>query len=120
VDAPVSDPQEAWPARENLPPPPLSESAERQRTFANGTGIVGFACTVLAIVLFFAPFLDVVLALGGIVFSSRSLYLARTQEGRPPMGVTLALAGVILGFVALVPAVLVTSGAVDWSPLPPP
>jgi hypothetical protein len=116
----MSDPHETWPARENLPPPPLSESAETQRAYAHGTGIVGFGCTVLAIVLFFAPFLNLLFAVGGIVFSGRSLHLARTQEGRLPLGVPLALAGLILGVVALVPAVLVTFGTVDWSPLPPP
>jgi hypothetical protein len=112
--------QNPWPAREDLPPPPPSEAEEHDRTFAHGTGVVGFGCTVLAIVLFFAPFLDVLLAIGGIVFSSRSLFLARNQEGHLPMGVPLALAGLILGVVALVPGILITSGAVDWSPLPPP
>jgi hypothetical protein len=116
----VTGPAGDWPAREDLPSPPPSESEESRRAFSHGTGVVGFGCTVLAMVLFFAPFLDVLLAVGGIVFSSRSLFLARTQEGRLPMGVPLALAGVILGVLVLVPAILITSGAVKWGPLPPP
>lgn len=120
MDPRLTEPEDAWPAREDLPPPLPSDSDEERRAFSHGTGVVGFTCTVLAIVLFFAPFLDVLFAVSGIVFSSRSLYLARSQEGRLPMGVPLALAGVILGVLALVPAILITSGALKWGPLPPP
>jgi hypothetical protein len=102
---------EPWPARENLPPPPPPESEQERRRFAHGTGIAGFVCTVVAIVVFFVPFLDLLFALGGIAFSSRSLFLARNQSERLPAGVPLALAGLILGVLALVPGILISYDA---------
>lgn len=107
----VSEPQASWPAREDLPPTPPSESAEQRRRFAHGTGIAGFGFAIVAVVLFFVPFLDLLFALGGIAFSSRSLFLARGETGRLPLGVPLALAGLILAVLALVPGGLISYDA---------
>jgi hypothetical protein len=99
-----------WPAREDLPPE-RSESEEHERALAGGLGIAGFICSLLGLAGFFIPFLDLLLALGGVVYSGRAVYLAKDESGAPPTGVALAVAGLVLGVLAVVPGVLISYDA---------
>lgn len=100
-----------WPAREDLPPTPPSESDERGRALAGGLGIAGFVCAMVSIGLFFVPFLDLLLALGGVIYCSRAVYLGKDGTGAMPTGVALALAGLVLAVIALIPGALISYDA---------
>ena len=100
--------QNPWPAREDLPPPPPTESEERERALAGGLGAVGFACSMIGLVGFLIPFLDLLFAIGGMVYSGRALYLARDENRLAPKGIPFALAGLVIGIIALAPGVLIT------------
>ena len=106
--------QNPWPAREDLPPPPPpppSEAEEQERALAGGLGIAGFVCSLIGIVGFVIPFLDLLFAIGGVVYSGRALYLARDENRQAPKGITLALAGLVIGIIALAPGVLISYDA---------
>lgn len=103
--------QNPWPAREDLPPPPPTESEEQERALAGGLGVAGFVCSMVGLVGFVIPFLDLLFAIGGAVYSGRALYLARDENRPAPKGIAFALAGLIVGIIAIVPGALISYDA---------
>lgn len=79
------------------------------RRLALGYGVAGCAAALLGLVLFFVPFLDLMLTLFGLAISGRGVQLHRAT-GAPP-GETawmFAVCGLILGVIGLIPGVLIT------------
>lgn len=70
-------------------------------TQTNGLGIAGFVLSLVGLVLFWVPFLDVIAPLIGIVLSAFGMK-------HKPNG--LAIAGLVIGIVALIIGAIITIG----------
>lgn len=78
-------------------------SAQRNQAPSNGLGIAGFVLSLLGLVLFWFPFVGVVLAIIGVILSAVAMANGRKRGA----STGLALAGLVLGLVALVPLILI-------------
>ena len=76
----------------------------------NGIGIGGFVCGLLGLLLFFIPFLGLILAIAGIAMSGVGMSAGR-REGS---NTGLAIAGLVLGIIALVPGLFWLLFAVSY------
>lgn len=66
---------------------------------SNGLGIAGFVCGLLGLVLFWFPILGLLLAVIGVILGGTGISAGR----RDGSGTGLAIAGLVLGLVALIP-----------------
>lgn len=112
---------EEWPAppQGHQPPPPASHQVPpygaqpQQQPYGaplipaqsqgNGMGVAGFVTGLLGLIFFWVPFLGLVLALVGVSLSG--VGVARGKRLNAPTG--LAIAGLVLSIIALIPAVFV-------------
>lgn len=105
----------------DLPPPPPDPSSQAPRYTgtgdtsqsptvpakkeSNGLGIAGFVIAIVGVLLCWVPVLGIILALIATVFSAIGLR-ASTKSGAPHKG--LSIAGLVLGILELVAAILIT------------
>lgn len=69
----------------------------------NGVGTAGFVCGLVGLVLFWLPFVGLILSLLGAILGGAGM-----SSGRKTGASTgLAVAGLVLGIVGLIPAVLI-------------
>jgi hypothetical protein len=76
------------------PPPP-------QRP-GNGLGVAGFVLGLLGLVFFFIPFFGGIMSLLGVVLGGAGISSGKKRGA----GIGLAVTGLVLGLVAMIPAVL--------------
>ena len=69
----------------------------------NGLGIAGFVTGVVGLVLCWVPYLGVLLAIVGVALSGVGI----AQGRKKGMSIGLAIAGLVCGIIALIPAVLI-------------
>lgn len=70
---------------------------------SNGLGIGGFVCGLIGLVFFWIPFFGLVLGLLGLILGGVGISSGR----RSGAGTGLAVAGLVLGLISLIPAVIV-------------
>ena len=69
----------------------------------NGLGVAGFVTGLLGLVLCWVPWLGILLAGVGIVLSG----IAIPQGKKKGAGIGLAIAGLVCGIIALIPAIII-------------
>lgn len=77
-----------------FPPPPPQPS--------NGLGVAGFVTGLLGLVLFWIPGLGILLGLLGAILGGAGIGVGRKRGA----GIGLAVSGLILGIISLIPAIL--------------
>ena len=118
----MDDEQSAEPGSINVPPtsvpsapPPMPQPPQIvyqqvvQPVPANGLAVAGFVCGLIAAVLFWTVWGGVVLGILGVIFGA--LGLSKANQGAPNKG--LAMAGLILGAIAVVGSILFTIAIVE-------
>jgi hypothetical protein len=83
------------------PPPGQPYGAVPQQ--GNGMGVAGFVTGLLGLIFFWVPFIGFVLGLLGVILGGAGI--SHGNKTHAPKG--LAIAGLVLGIISLVPAVLV-------------
>ena len=73
----------------------------------NGLGVAGFVTGLLGLIFCWVPAFGVVLALLGVILGGVGIATGR-KKGAP---IGLAVSGLVLGIVALIPAVVILSAA---------
>ncbi len=69
----------------------------------NGLGVAGFVCGLLGLILFWVPIVGIVLGLLGIVLGGAGMSSGKNTGA----GNGLAVSGLVLGLVSMVPAIIV-------------
>src|SRR3954447_15613820 len=70
---------------------------------SNGLGIAGFVTGLLGLVLCWVPWLGVLLAIVGVALSGVGI----AQGKKKGMSIGLAIAGLVCGVIALIPAIII-------------
>ena len=96
-----------WPAGYGQPDP--GPTCAGQPAPANGLGVAGFVTGLLGVLLFWIPFLGLVLAVCGVVLGATRM----SQAKKAGQDTGLAVAGLVLGILGLLPALLVVVTAVS-------
>lgn len=65
---------------------------------SNGIGVAGFVLAILSLFTFFIPFLNFIIWLLGLIFSSAGLYRASKDKDLPK---GLSIAGLVLSLIGL-------------------
>lgn len=100
-------PQQQYPASPGgpgyPPQPPYGYGYPQQPSSStNGLGVAGFVCGLLGLVFFWIPFVGIVLAILGVIMGAAGM----TQARRVHNSAGLAIAGLVLGIIALIPAII--------------
>lgn len=84
----------------------MSQSyAQGGKAPSNGLGTAGFVLGLLGLVFFWFPFLGIFLAILGVILSGVGI----SSGKKTGAGTGLAIAGLVLGLVALIPLILIIS-----------
>lgn len=75
----------------------------------NGVGVAGFVCGLLGLILCWVPVLGLVLGVLGVILGGIGIGIGRKSGA----GTGLAVAGLVLGIISLVPAILVIAALAD-------
>jgi hypothetical protein len=73
------------------PPPP-----------GNGLGVAGFVTGLLGLLMFWIPFLGILLALLGVCMGGAGIAVGKKRGA----GIGLAIAGLVCGLIGMIPAVM--------------
>lgn len=73
------------------------------QTPSNGLGVGGFVCGLLGLIFFWVPFFGLVLGLLGLILGGAGISSGRKSGA----GIGLAIAGLVLGLVSLIPAAII-------------
>ena len=73
----------------------------------NGLGVAGFVTGLLGLIFCWVPFLGIVLALLGVIMGGVGI----TTGKKKGASTGLAIAGLVLGIIALIPAIVIISAA---------
>ena len=76
-----------------------------QNAPGNGLGVAGFVTGLLGLIFCWVPVLGIVLALLGVIMGGVGIATGK-KKGAP---VGLAIAGLVLGIIALIPAIIIIS-----------
>jgi hypothetical protein len=82
-----------------------SQTVIVQSAPGNGLGVAGFVTGLLGLLFCWVPFLGVLLALLGVILGG--VGIATGKKKGAPTG--LAIAGLVLGIIALIPAIILIS-----------
>jgi hypothetical protein len=83
------------------PPPPYYVMPVQNRS--NGLGVAGFVTGLLGLVFFWFPIVGLILALLGIILGGSGIAVGRRDNS----GTGLAIAGLVCGIVAMIPAIII-------------
>jgi hypothetical protein len=78
-------------------------TGKKEKVDGGGISIAGFILSLLALVFCWIPFLGLALAVLGIIISAMGMQKGRSFKG-------LAIAGLIISIVAVIPALIITLG----------
>jgi hypothetical protein len=92
-----------------MPQPPHVIYQVAQPVPANGLAVAGFVCGIVGAVLFWTVWGGIILGILGVIFGA--VGLSKANGGAPNKG--LAMAGLILGAVAVVGSLLFTIALVE-------
>src|SRR3954447_7251534 len=73
----------------------------------NGLGVAGFVTGLLGLIFCWVPWLGILLAVLGVAMGGTGI--AQGKKKGAPVG--LAIAGLVLGIIALIPAIIILSAA---------
>ncbi len=90
-------------------PPPPGYGYPQSSSGTNGLGVAGFVCGLVGLIFFWIPFLGIILALLGVTMGGIGMQQAKRTNSAPG----LAIAGLVLGIVALIPAVVVLAAVLS-------
>ncbi len=83
-------------------PPPYGYQPYPVSAPTNGLGVGGFVCSLIGLLFFWFPFVGLALAVIGTVLSGLGL----TQGNKDGSSTGMAVAGLVLGVIALIPGIL--------------
>ena len=95
----------------NVPPVPQQQmyapqpAVYVQNAPGNGLGVAGFVTGLLGLIFCWVPGLGILLAVLGVIMGGVGIALGK-KKGAP---VGLAIAGLVLGIIALIPAIIIIS-----------
>src|SRR5436305_19214 len=94
--------QYTLPGQQPMPQPGYGYSMPVHKQ-SNGLGIAGFVTGLLGLVLCWVPWLGVLLAIVGVALSGVGI----AQGKKKGMSIGLAIAGLVCGVIALIPAIII-------------